>query len=46
MQPLGTGGAHLLASLAEANCLINIDERQTEVAAGEQVKVTFLAQRA
>ncbi|MFC4002895.1 gephyrin-like molybdotransferase Glp [Prauserella oleivorans] len=46
VQPLGMSGAHLLASLAEANCLINIDEELTEVAAGEQVKVTFLAQRA
>jgi molybdopterin molybdotransferase len=46
VQPLGTSGAHLLASLAEANCLVNIDEDLTEVSAGEQVKVTFLAQRA
>jgi molybdopterin molybdotransferase len=46
VQPLGTSGAHLLASLAEANCLITVDEDLTEVAAGEQVKVTFLAQRA
>ncbi|GAB2745829.1 molybdotransferase-like divisome protein Glp [Amycolatopsis magusensis] len=45
VQPLGTSGAHLLASLAEANCLINIDEDLTEVAAGDEVKVTFLAQR-
>jgi len=46
VQPLGTSGAHLLASLAEANCLINVDEHVTELPAGEQVKVTFLAQRA
>ncbi|NIH78441.1 molybdotransferase-like divisome protein Glp [Amycolatopsis viridis] len=45
VQPLGTSGAHLLASLAEANCLVNVDEDLTEVPAGEQVKVTFLAQR-
>jgi len=45
VQPLGTSGAHLLASLAEANCLVNVDEDLTDVAAGEQVKVTFLAQR-
>ncbi|NKQ58437.1 molybdopterin molybdotransferase MoeA [Amycolatopsis sp. K13G38] len=45
VQPLGTSGAHLLASLAEANCLVNVDEDLTEVAAGEQVRVTFLAQR-
>jgi molybdopterin molybdotransferase len=46
VQPLGTSGAHLLASLAEANCLINVDEHLTEISAGEQVRVTFLAQRA
>jgi len=46
VQPLGTSGTHLLASLAEANCLINVDEDLTEVPAGEQVQVTFLAQRA
>ncbi|TNC23699.1 molybdotransferase-like divisome protein Glp [Amycolatopsis alkalitolerans] len=45
VQPLGTSGAHLLASLAEANCLVNVDEDLTEVPAGEQVRVTFLAQR-
>ena len=45
VQPLGTSGTHLLASLAEANCLITVDEDATEVAAAEQVKVTFLAQR-
>ncbi|EID55053.1 molybdotransferase-like divisome protein Glp [Saccharomonospora xinjiangensis] len=46
VQPLGTGGSHLLTSLAEANCLINVDEDLTDVAAGEQVKVAFLAPRA
>jgi molybdopterin molybdotransferase len=46
VQPLGQSGAHLLASLAEANCLINVPEAMTEVPAGEQVQVTFLAQRA
>ncbi len=46
VQPLGTGGTHLLASLAEANCLINVPEGLAEVAAGEQVRVAFLAQRA
>ena len=45
VQPLGTSGAHLLASLAEANCLVNVEEDLTEVPAGEQVRVTFLAQR-
>ncbi|GAA2338496.1 molybdopterin molybdotransferase MoeA [Saccharopolyspora halophila] len=46
VQPLGTSGSHLLASLAEANCLIVIDEHTTEVAAGEDVQVRFLSQRA
>lgn len=46
VQPLGTSGSHLLASLAEANCLIVIDENTTEVAAGEDVQVRFLSQRA
>lgn len=45
VQPLGTSGAHLLASLAEANCLILIDADTTEVPIGEQVVVSFLAQR-
>ncbi|MGW5054902.1 molybdotransferase-like divisome protein Glp [Actinokineospora sp. NPDC004072] len=45
VQPLGLSGAHLLASLAEANCLILVDEDTTEVAAGERVQVSFLAQR-
>lgn len=45
VQPLGTSGSHLLASLAEANCLVNVDEDLTDVPAGEQVRVTFLAQR-
>ncbi|MQA64207.1 MAG: molybdopterin molybdenumtransferase [Actinophytocola sp.] len=45
VQPLGTSGTHLLASLAEANCLITVGEMQTEITAGEQVKVAFLAQR-
>jgi molybdopterin molybdotransferase len=45
VQPLGTSGSHLLASLAEANCLILVEEDTTDVMAGEQVKVSFLAQR-
>jgi molybdopterin molybdotransferase len=45
VQPLGTSGAHLLASLAEANCLILVDEETTDVAVGDDVQVTFLAQR-
>jgi molybdopterin molybdotransferase len=45
VQPLGTSGAHLLASLAEANCLILVEPDTIEVPIGEQVAVSFLAQR-
>jgi molybdopterin molybdotransferase len=45
VQPLGTSGSHLLASLAEANCLIMVDEDVTDVSVGEEVTVCFLAQR-
>ncbi|HEX2300833.1 MAG TPA: molybdopterin molybdenumtransferase, partial [Pseudonocardiaceae bacterium] len=45
VQPLGTSGAHLLASLAEANCLILVDADATDVPVGEEVAVSFLAQR-
>jgi molybdopterin molybdotransferase len=45
VQPLGTSGAHLLASLAEANCLILVDSDTIEVSVGEHVAVSFLAQR-
>jgi molybdopterin molybdotransferase len=45
VQPLGTSGAHLLASLAEANCLVMVDADTTEVAIGEDVEVSFLAQK-
>ncbi|SDD31019.1 molybdotransferase-like divisome protein Glp [Actinokineospora iranica] len=45
VQPLGLSGSHLLASLAEANCLVLVDEETTDVAVGEEVRVTFLAQR-
>ncbi|SDG79711.1 molybdopterin molybdotransferase [Lentzea fradiae] len=45
VQPLGTSGSHLLASLAEANCLIVVDEDVTEIAAGDEVLVSFLAQK-
>jgi molybdopterin molybdotransferase len=45
VQPLGNSGAHLLASLAEANCLILVEADATEVPAGEEVAVSFLAQR-
>ena len=39
------GSSHLLASLAEANCLVVVPSEVTEVAAGEFVDVAFLAQR-
>lgn len=45
VQPLGTSGSHLLASLAEANCLVLIDDDVTEVPAGDDVRVSFLSQR-
>jgi molybdopterin molybdotransferase len=45
VQPLGMSGSHLLASLAEANCLILVDDDTTEVVVGEEVQVSFLAQR-
>jgi molybdopterin molybdotransferase len=43
---LGGGGTHLLASLAEANCLVLIDESATELPIGTEVSVSFLAHRA
>ena len=43
---LGGGGTHLLASLAEANCLVLVDEQTTEIPVGAEVAVSFLAQRA
>lgn len=39
------GSSHLLASLAEANCLVIVPDDVAEVAAGELVDVAFLAQR-
>ncbi|MBE7162240.1 MAG: molybdopterin molybdotransferase MoeA [Williamsia herbipolensis] len=42
---LGAGGTHLLASLAEANCLVLVDEDTTELPTGAEVVVSFLAQR-
>ena len=35
----------LLASLAEANCLILVDEDITDIPVGDDVPVAFLAQR-
>ena len=43
---LGGSGTHLLASLAEANCLVLVDEETTSVPVGHEVPVSFLAQRA
>jgi molybdopterin molybdotransferase len=43
---LGGGGTHLLASLAEANCLVLVDESTSSIPSGGQVSVSFLAQRA
>lgn len=42
---LGGGSTHLLASLAEANCLVLVDEFATSLQAGAEVEVAFLAQR-
>ena len=39
------GSSHLLASLAEANCLVVVPGDVAEVGAGESVDVAFLAQR-
>ncbi|GAC57449.1 molybdopterin biosynthesis protein MoeA [Gordonia hirsuta DSM 44140 = NBRC 16056] len=40
-----TGTSHLLAELAEANCLIVVDEDTEELDTGDWVEVMFLAQR-
>ncbi len=42
---LGGGGTHLLASLAEANCLVLVDEDVTGMPVGSEVAVSFLAPR-
>ena len=39
------GSSHLLASLAEANCLVMVPSEVAEIDAGEFVDVAFLAQR-
>jgi len=39
------GSSHLLASLAEANCLVIVPAEVTEISAGEFVDVAFLSQR-
>ena len=40
-----TGASHLLAELAEANCLIVVPPEVEELAPGDPVEVMFLAQR-
>lgn len=37
--------SHLLATLAEANCLVLVEPEVTEIRTGEQVQVAFLSQR-
>jgi molybdopterin molybdotransferase len=39
------GSSHLLASLAEANCLVVVPNEVTDVPAGDLVDVAFLSQR-
>ena len=43
----GSGGtsSHLLATLAEANCLVVVPEEVEQIDSGEMVDVAFLAQR-
>lgn len=48
VEPIGeskSGSSHLLASLAEANCLVVVPSEVVEIPAGEYVDVAFLAQR-
>lgn len=47
VQPLGgaPGSSHLLATLAEANCLVVVPSGAEQVRTGEVVDVAFLAQR-
>ncbi len=45
VQTLGGGSGHLLATLAEANALVVVDEDVTEIRTGDEVDVAFLAQR-
>ncbi|MGW0038146.1 molybdotransferase-like divisome protein Glp [Gordonia sp. NPDC003376] len=40
-----TGSSHLLAELAEANCLIIVEPDVEELGIGDEVEVAFLAQR-
>ncbi|GAA4396217.1 molybdotransferase-like divisome protein Glp [Tsukamurella soli] len=43
--PIPDNDSHLLVTLAEANCLIVVDPDVTQVRAGDDVVVAFLAQR-
>ena len=45
VQPLATGGTHLLATLAEANALITVPEETTDVTVDERVDVSLLSAR-
>jgi len=48
VQALGVSGgtsSHLLATLAEANCLVVVPEEVEQIGSGELVDVAFLAQR-
>lgn len=40
-----TGSSHLLSELADANCLIIVDSDVDELRTGDEVEVSFLAQR-
>ncbi|HEX5256594.1 MAG TPA: gephyrin-like molybdotransferase Glp [Mycobacterium sp.] len=45
VQALGGGSSHLLATLAEANCLVVVPSGAEQIRTGEIVDVAFLAQR-
>ncbi|MDQ2628175.1 MAG: molybdopterin-binding protein, partial [Actinomycetota bacterium] len=45
VQVLGGTSSHLLATLAEANCLVVVPEDIEQIGAGDMVDVAFLAQR-
>jgi molybdopterin molybdotransferase len=46
VSPVGGPGSHLLAGLANANCLVVIPEEATHVASGDAVTVMMLERRA
>jgi molybdopterin molybdotransferase len=45
VQPLATGGVHLLATLADANALVTVPEETTDVGLDEAVEVALLSSR-